>query len=42
MRGHREAKRLKVLEEENRRLTKLMADKELIIQTLNEILKKNF
>ncbi len=37
-----EAKRLKVLEDENRRLKKLVADKELVIQTLNEILKKNF
>jgi putative transposase len=40
--GTSEAKRLKVLEDENRRLKKLVADKELIIQTLNEILKKNF
>ncbi len=37
-----EAKRLKVLEDENRRLKKLVAEKELIIQTLNEILKKKF
>jgi putative transposase len=37
-----EAKRLKVLEDENRRLKKLVAEKELLIQTLNEILKKNF
>lgn len=40
--GTSEAKRLKVLEDENRRLKKLVADKELVIQTLNEILKKNF
>jgi putative transposase len=39
--GKSEAKRLKVLEDENRQLKKLVADKELIIQTLNEILKKN-
>jgi putative transposase len=37
-----EAKRLKVLEDENRRLKKLVAEKELIIQTLDEILKKKF
>jgi putative transposase len=37
-----EAKRLKVLEDENRRLKKLVAEKELIIQTLDEILKKSF
>ena len=36
------AQRLKVLEDENRQLKRLVADKELIIQTLNEILKKNF
>jgi putative transposase len=36
--GTSEAKRLKVLEDENRQLIKLVADKELIIQTLNEIL----
>ena len=40
--GKSEAKRLKVLEDENRQLKRLVADKELIIQTLNEILKKNF
>ena len=40
--GNSEAKRLKVLEDENRQLKKLVADKELIIQTLNEIVKKNF
>ena len=40
--GRSEAKRLKVLEDENRQLKRLVADKELIIQTLNEILKKNF
>jgi putative transposase len=38
--GKSEARRLKVLEDENRQLKKLVADKELIIQTLNEILKK--
>jgi putative transposase len=37
-----EAKRLKVLEDENRRFKRLVADKELIIQTLNETLKKTF
>ena len=40
--GKTEAQRLKVLEDENRQLKRLVADKELIIQTLNEILKKNF
>lgn len=40
--GTSEARRLKVLEDENRRLKKLVAEKELLIQTLNEILKKNF
>jgi len=40
--GKSEARRLKVLEDENRQLKKLVAEKELIIQTLNEILKKNF
>ena len=40
--GKSEAKRLKVLEDENQQLKRLVADKELIIQTLNEILKKNF
>src|SRR5659263_625430 len=40
--GKSEAQRLKVLEEENRQLKRLVADKELIIQTLNDILKKNF
>ena len=37
-----EAKRLRVLEDENRRLKKLVAEKELIIQSLDEILKKKF
>ena len=37
-----EAKRLKVLESENRRLKKLMTEKELILQNLDEILKKSF
>jgi putative transposase len=40
--GKSEAKRLKVLGDENRQLKRLVADKKLIIQTLNEILKKNF
>ena len=40
--GSSEARRLKVLEDENRRLKKLLADKELIIQTLHEVLKRNF
>ena len=40
--GTSEAKRLKVLEDENRRLKKLVAEKELIIQSLDEILKKKF
>ena len=35
-----EARRLKQLEEENRRLKKLVAEKELDIQILNEILGK--
>jgi hypothetical protein len=33
--GTSEARRLQVLEEEKRRLKKMVADKELIIQTLN-------
>jgi len=37
-----EARRLKVLEDENRRLKKLVAEKELTIQSLDEILKKKF
>ncbi len=37
-----EAKKLKALEEENRALKKLLAEKELEIQTLREILKENF
>lgn len=36
-----EAKRLKVLEEENLRLKKILAEKELEIQILQEIVKKN-
>ncbi len=36
-----EAKRLKVLEDENRRLKRLLAEKELEIQTLTEVIKKN-
>ncbi len=37
-----EAKRLKVLEDENRRLKRLLAEKELEIQMLSEVIKKNF
>ena len=37
-----EAKRLKALETENARLKKLLAEKELEIQTLTELIKKNF
>ncbi|MFN3480863.1 MAG: transposase [Thermodesulfovibrionales bacterium] len=37
-----EAKRLKILEEENSRLKRLLAEKELEIQALSEIIKKNF
>jgi len=37
-----EAKRLKALEEENARLKRLLAEKELEIQALTEIIKKNF
>lgn len=37
-----EAKRLKALEEENARLKRLLAEKELEIQTLTELIKKNF
>jgi putative transposase len=37
-----EAKRLKALEEENIRLKRLLAEKELEIQALTEIVKKNF
>ena len=37
-----EAKRLKQLEDENRRLKRLLAEKELEIQTLTEIIKRNF
>lgn len=37
-----EAKRLKVLDEENSRLKRLLAEKELEIQALSEIIKKNF
>jgi putative transposase len=35
-----EAKRLKALEEENARLKRLLAEKELEIQALTEIIKK--
>lgn len=37
-----EAKRLKVLEDENMRLKRILADKELEIQVLRDIVKKNF
>jgi len=37
-----EAKRLKALEEENNMLKKLLAEKELELQTLREVIKKNF
>ena len=37
-----EAKRLKALEEENRRLKRLLAEKELEIQMLTEVIKENF
>jgi putative transposase len=36
-----EAKRLKVLEDENLRLKRILAEKELEIQVLNDIVKKN-
>ena len=37
-----EAKKLKILEEENARLKRLLAEKELEIQVLSDIVKKNF
>lgn len=37
-----EAKRLKVLEDENNMLKKLLAEKELENQVLREVVKKNF
>lgn len=37
-----EAKRLKALEEENSRLKRLLAEKELEIQALTDIIKKTF
>jgi len=37
-----EAKRLKALEEENARLKRLLAEKELEIQALSEVIKKNW
>ncbi len=37
-----EAKRLKALEEENRRLKRLLAEKELEIQMLTDVIKENF
>ncbi len=36
-----EAKRLKVLEEENARLKRILAEKELELQALTDIIKKN-
>lgn len=40
--GATEAKRLKRLEDENRRLKKLVADQALNIEVLNELLGKDF
>ena len=40
--GTNEAKRLKRLEDENRRLKKLVADQALSIDVLNELLGKDF
>jgi putative transposase len=37
-----DAKRLKVLEDENMRLKRILAEKELEIQVLRDIVKKNF
>lgn len=37
-----EVRRLKLLEEENSRLKRILAEKELEIQALSEIIKKNF
>lgn len=37
-----EAKRLKVLEDENMRLKRLLAEKELELQVLRDIVKKTF
>ena len=37
-----EAKRLKAIEEENRRLKRLLAEKELEIQMLTDVIKENF
>lgn len=37
-----DAKRLKVLEDENLRLKRILAEKELEIQVLRDIVKKNF
>lgn len=37
-----EAKRLKALEDENIRLKRLLAEKELEIQVLTDVVKKNF
>jgi len=37
-----EAKRLKVIEDENMRLKRILAEKELELQVLRDIVKKNF
>lgn len=37
-----DAKRLKVIEDENMRLKRILAEKELEIQVLRDIMKKNF
>lgn len=37
-----EARKLKVLEDENMRLKRLLAEKELELQVLKDIVKKNF
>ncbi len=37
-----EARRLKVLEDENMRLKRILAEKELELQVLKDIVKKNF
>lgn len=36
-----EAKRLKVIEDENKRLKKILAEKELEVQLLRDVIKKN-
>ncbi len=37
-----EAKRIKVLEEENNRLKKLLAERDLEVSALKEVIRKNF